>query len=455
MTTPSIKTLAILPEDCLTREALAEFLTTEQGVNREIVGVGLGKFPEGGINVYDYVLTTHAAEMPPIKVFPIPKATAESELTKLLQNHAPISYTPVLINGTEEDVLVAREGATLRLVGTISTFGGPLDKGMSEDEGLAIVQNEDIARDPKVAKLFRDPQRGAKGRNLANDTTHYIACRWVYSQTPRSHLVRTLVQVRNPETGVSFLARPVDWGPAKWTGRVADLSDKLAADLGLKTNQTCEVIVPLPGNVGTGLETMGRGADNFRDSLVKVALEQASKYEGIDEGSTPLRQRIEAYWRELQAAQMGDFAFSSVEVAWSAVFVSWCLWRAGALKNQFLFSAQHSQYIKNAIARAAANPNGDFVARRITERKPAPGDIIHGNRSNTEVLTYEQAAVDGDYDSHCAVVVGIGQDEHGPCAFTVGGNEKDSVRTRKVRLTADGFVQQKTPFPYISVLRTT
>ena len=47
----------------------------------------------------------------------------------------------------------------------------------------------------------------------------------------------------NPENGLAEEAKPIDWGPAAPTDRVADLSPGLAAKLGLQTDD--EVIVTL------------------------------------------------------------------------------------------------------------------------------------------------------------------------------------------------------------------
>ncbi len=451
---PLIETAVLVEEECTSREVLAKSLNELQQTNREIVAFGLGQSTKGDFNVYDYIINGKAPKLGEILVFPIAAATAEAELRRILADHTIISYTEALIGGKVEDILVARAGATLKLTGTMSTFGGPTDTGMKPNEGLAIVRDSDLAA-AEIAALFIDPKRGAKGRNLKNDAARYIACRWVYSQTPREFLLRTLVTVRNPASGVSFQARPVDWGPSKTTGRVADLSDKLAADLGLHTDQECEVFVPLPGRVGLGLEKIGRGTDAFRDTLVRVAQGQAAKYEGINESSEPLRSRIKGYWDECKGAGFANFDFENVGVAWSAAFTSWCILQAGASGADFAFSPRHSHYIRNAIQRALANPAATFVGVRIEDYAPQPGDLIHINRSKSETIQYDDAATRDSYESHCAIVVGIGKDEHGPCAFTIGGNESDSVRTHRVALHADGKIVQKSPFPYICVLRTT
>jgi hypothetical protein len=136
-------------------------------------------------------------------------------------------------------------GPSATLSGRMSVFGGPSDSGVAADEGLALFGPDDVDDHPE---LFL-PQQPLGTTGLArrlNPNAHYIACRWKYAETPRAHLRAIKVTVRNPQTGRSAEAQPADWGPAESTGRVADLSPGLAAFLGLQTDQTCEVTIPLP-----------------------------------------------------------------------------------------------------------------------------------------------------------------------------------------------------------------
>lgn len=146
-----------------------------------------------------------------------------------------------LMNGEE------RAGATNTIVitGKMSTFGGPGDSGVGPGEGLALVSTANLHL---VEEFFLDQQPpGTTGlaRRL-NPETFYLACRWDYTRTPPAHLIRTLVTVRNPANGKSAQAKPVDFGPALRTGRRADLSPGLAAELGLDTDDVCVVTIPLP-----------------------------------------------------------------------------------------------------------------------------------------------------------------------------------------------------------------
>jgi hypothetical protein len=140
---------------------------------------------------------------------------------------------------------LVRESATamkLRLEGRCSSFGGPNDLGVGPSEGLALV-------DPSNFGLFRDyflPEQPSGTTGLArrlNPAAFYIACRWDYSITPKAYLVGSMATVSDRNMSRRALARPVDWGPAIRTGRVADLSPGLLQFLGLQTDS--DVIVTL------------------------------------------------------------------------------------------------------------------------------------------------------------------------------------------------------------------
>lgn len=128
--------------------------------------------------------------------------------------------------------------------GKISTFGGPGDHGVSRSEGLALIEPSDLA-DPWFKSLFLETTD--KGLGLArrlNPAMYYIAARWNYFRTPRSMLRRTVCAVR--ANGREAIARPVDWGPHAYTGRVMDLSPGLAKYLGLKTDDKAEFELMTP-----------------------------------------------------------------------------------------------------------------------------------------------------------------------------------------------------------------
>lgn len=84
---------------------------------------------------------------------------------------------------------------------------------------------------------------------------HYCACRWDYhslmSQLDadnKADLKQTLyhdyiVEITNTVNGKRAQLRPVDWGPARWTGRVIDIDSVSMRELDLQTDD--EVVVRL------------------------------------------------------------------------------------------------------------------------------------------------------------------------------------------------------------------
>src|ERR1041385_3954867 len=73
--------------------------------------------------------------------------------------------------------------------GKMSTFGGPLDLGMSPTEDLALFDKRDL-KNPKFAYLFlpaSPPGTSGLGRRL-NPEQYYFACRWNYGETSKDFL---------------------------------------------------------------------------------------------------------------------------------------------------------------------------------------------------------------------------------------------------------------------------
>jgi hypothetical protein len=174
----------------------------------------------------------------------------------------------------------------------------------------------------------------------------------------------------------------------------------------------------------------------FARKLAQVAEEQHDRFHLVDEGDPQLCKQIKKYWTEL-----GLGFESCVSVAWSAVFVSWCVKQAGATSAEFKFSGAHSVFVHKAIQNQL-NGTGVFRGRRITEHAPRVGDIIQNNRTGTK-HDYDFARKNSEYKSHSAIVVEVGSDSLGRFALTIGGNEGDSIRRKVVRLTSAGFIKQR------------
>lgn len=140
----------------------------------------------------------------------------------------------------------APEAPLMVVSGKCSHFGGPNDTGVTPDEGLAFIYNV-----REAPHLFL-PEQPAGTTGLArrlNPYISYVACRWDYSITDTDLLLAKRALVR-AEGGRELLAFPADWGPHSSTNRIADLSPGLMESLGLKTDDTVEVIFPAPESYG-------------------------------------------------------------------------------------------------------------------------------------------------------------------------------------------------------------
>jgi hypothetical protein len=125
--------------------------------------------------------------------------------------------------------------------GKCSCFGGPDDAGVSPSEELAFIQEMDQA--PHLFLPYQPEGTSGLARRL-NPYVHYVACRWDYDKTSRDMLIDKVALVRAPATGIALTAFPADWGPNANTGRVADLSPGLMADLGIGTDDVVEITFP-------------------------------------------------------------------------------------------------------------------------------------------------------------------------------------------------------------------
>lgn len=125
--------------------------------------------------------------------------------------------------------------------GKCSWFGGPEDTGVSASEGLAFIS--DVNEAPHLFLPYQPEGTTGLARRL-NPYVHFVACRWDYDVTPKEMLREGIAWVTSKRTGYGMAAFPADWGPHESTGRVADLSQGLLADLDLTTDDEVEVIFP-------------------------------------------------------------------------------------------------------------------------------------------------------------------------------------------------------------------
>ena len=192
-----------------------------------------------------------------------------------LKSEKPFSRSTYRRKGA--NVAGAPAQSIFQVEGKMSTFGGPNDLGVGPDEGLALFDKSDL-NNPNYANLFLPaPPPGTSGlaRRL-NPDQNYLACRWDYGTTSRAFLRNTQALVVNSQTGAQAFGRPVDFGPSKDTGRVADLSPGLAGALGLDTDDVVLVTitaaqdtstVPAGPIVSTGTDGHGSANPNSKPPI--------------------------------------------------------------------------------------------------------------------------------------------------------------------------------------------
>jgi hypothetical protein len=210
---------------------------------------------------------------------------------------------------------------------------------------------------------------------------------------------------------------------------------------------------------------------SFQDELVARALEQWEKF-GRDEGredkfidadgnttkseksnGVPNRRKetvepfaswVANYWLTIPSKQYDDlvkkFAKAkgrldgTIDLAWSAAFISYCMQMAGAGSN-FPYSSGHATWMVLSIK----NKRNGKLKAALVGFKPGeiplqPGDLIA--RPREAGITYDNAVAKGWFISHSDIVVEV--DAKNKVAYVVGGNVGQSVSKAKVTIDADG-----------------
>jgi hypothetical protein len=148
----------------------------------------------------------------------------------------------------------------------------------------------------------------------------------------------------------------------------------------------------------------------FRAELVRNAAEELARYGSLLANQSPLKERIDAYWRFLDPA-------GAPFPAWSAAFISYMAHLAGAGET-FRYSCRHSEYVQRAINARLSGVDAAFAGYRLNDLSVAPGDIVGMNRSSAPEIDYGWAAHHDQYKSHCDIVVAVGPE----AITTIGGN---------------------------------
>src|SRR5262245_27669084 len=184
----------------------------------------------------------------------------------------------------------------------------------------------------------------------------------------------------------------------------------------------------------------------FAKRAASIAQDQHTQFQFMNEAEPLLCRQIQKWTEDI------GFTFTScTKVAWSAVFISWCVKQAGAKAEEFRFAMSHSVFAQQAIKNGLRG-QGVFQGFDISAAAPAVGDIIQNNRRENR-FTFDFAKTHAQYESHSVIVIEVGHDTQGGFAFCVGGNESDSVRRTVVRLNPQGLVKQRDASPFICVIK--
>ncbi len=134
--------------------------------------------------------------------------------------------------------------------------------------------------------------------------------------------------------------------------------------------------------------------------------------------------------------------------AWSAVFISWVMRKAGLDNAQFLTGQSHSMYVVDAR---------DGILRRPAFRVepvpglPRPGDMICAGRGRDKYLSDPSDIGFGTTPMHCDIVVEV--DRAAGVVKAIGGNVQQSVSMDVIDLNAagqlDGFTNSHMPWVLI------
>jgi hypothetical protein len=184
----------------------------------------------------------------------------------------------------------------------------------------------------------------------------------------------------------------------------------------------------------------------FANRLATIASQQHAQFQFTNEADPLLCTQIKKWTTDI------GFSFTScTTVPWSAVFISWCVQRAGATRAEFKFAMAHSVFVNQAIKNATRG-EGVFHGLEITAQPPSVGDIIQNNRGGNH-FDFGFAKTHTRYESHSVIVIEVGQDTQGRFAFCLGGNESDSIRRTVVRLDSQGLIKQRQGNAFICVIK--
>lgn len=160
------------------------------------------------------------------------------------------------------------------------------------------------------------------------------------------------------------------------------------------------------------------------------------------------------YWKTGAGKTVSDQPQWHSKHPWSAVFISWVMRRAGATTFPPQATA-HRQYI-SAIKRRTerGDTSSEFWAYPIDRVTPDVGDLICADRKTSgrcNGATYDNIDNGTKWATHCDVVIAV--DRANRIVTVVGGNVDQSVKAKRFRLDAQGFLLPKQGCGHFAVIK--
>jgi Uncharacterized protein conserved in bacteria (DUF2272) len=202
---------------------------------------------------------------------------------------------------------------------------------------------------------------------------------------------------------------------------------------------------PVSGATGDGTIVLpGVGTTGFVARAVQIATQEwdffgqqtfdlngHTTHIGHKENEDGFSQRIGQYF--LEGTNTHGVDGGNQSVPWSAAFISFVMKQAGA-GSRFRYSTLHAVYISQAIRdRLSARTEAGFWGVRLTEERPAVGDLVCWSREPG--VDYDHQ-FDGVYKGHCDLIV----DKNATTVSVIGGNVGNSVTRRPLPLNDAGFL---------------
>ena len=186
------------------------------------------------------------------------------------------------------------------------------------------------------------------------------------------------------------------------------------------------------------------GPTPFKTALVDFAKQEHELLKSTKRGDPLLRERIKCYCNELavvMSAPVDKFHYL-------AVFISWCMRRAGASKDEFPTAVGHWEYARRALEQAD-KPDALFRGRSMDTYSPVVGDLIHLNRHGGKV-DYNTARSGPDpYRAESEIVVDVRDGQ----VLVVMGNQDPAGNVGTETFQTDfGLLVQRSKNPIICII---